>query len=55
MDDGVGINVESYLDLRYTAGCRGNTSELEITEKFIVANKFSVGVISLSLYKRATG
>ena len=36
MDDAVGVDIESYLDLRYAARCDRNTDQIKLAEQLVV-------------------
>ena len=42
MDDTVGVNVKSDLDLRHTSGCRGDSNEVKVTEQLVVGSHFAL-------------
>ena len=47
MHNTVCIDIERNLDLRYTAGCRGDPCQLECTQRLVVAGEFALALIYL--------
>lgn len=49
VDDRIGINVESNLNLRNTAVGRGDTNELEVTKELVVTDELTLTLVDLDL------
>ena len=49
MDDTIGVDIEGYLDLRYAAGCCGNTVQMEHTQGFVILCHFTLTLQHMDL------
>lgn len=49
VNDTISVDVEGDLDLRNTFRCRRKAGELEVTEKLVVSNQFSLSLVHLNL------
>lgn len=49
VDDSIGVNVESDLNLGDSLGDRGKTGKLEVTEDLVVSAEFSLSLVDLDL------